>query len=136
MSAAKSPVAAKLGPRSNEKLQTRNLLLSDMSRFLDVYDAAIGPLSSNFDSVLQNVLGVIRTSLQLDDQADLVGIGVVFSVNRECKKDIQSKKEDQWFVLSLPEESTAFQAGMRCGDIIVQALPCWFPKHEIPFWPT
>ena len=107
-----------------------------MSRFLDVYDAAIGPLSSNFDSVLQNVLGVIRTSLQLDDQADLVGIGVVFSVNRECKKDIQSKKEDQWFVLSLPEESTAFQAGLRCGDIIVQALPCWFPKHEIPFWPT
>ena len=93
-----------------------------MSRFLEICESAVGPLHSAFDKVLHTILLEVRTSLQLKDQEDLVGIGACLSIDYHNVSRFESDEAKHWVFSSVPSESTAFKAGIRHGDIVVQAL--------------
>ena len=86
-----------------------------------VTEAAFGPFFHTLEQFMEQTFVDNGKQFRIHDVGEPVGIGALFQV---CYEDDpwwkQSPPIARWRVSFVPEESTAFQAGLRCGDIIHQ----------------
>jgi hypothetical protein len=89
-----------------------------MSRFWKVSEAAFGPIFQAVDQVLDQISLDRIANIRTDGSDELVGIGAQF----DYLQDQSLQPARRWRVWFVPKESTAFRAGIRCEDILLQVL--------------
>jgi hypothetical protein len=87
-----------------------------MSKFLQVTEAAI----SHMLSVLVDGLDDKKEKGRLGNGHECVGIGANFSLSFDNSRESDVIKPGTWCVAAVPEESTAFKAGLRPADAILE----------------
>ena len=53
---------------------------------------------------------------------NVVGIGADFALSFDWSKENTGAKESTWYIASVPTTSTAFRAGLRPGDAVLQVM--------------
>lgn len=95
-----------------------------MSRFWKISEAALGLLFNTWDEIISQTLLLSSKNARIDVIREPVGIGALFQICCDDQSlNLPTSKECLWRISFVPEESTAFHAGLQSNDIILQVKP-------------